>query len=145
MSLGGTTANAAMITDITVLAPDNTVGQAAERFSRGFQSDFPIMEGRRLVGLVTGEILLDTLHKKGPSEPVGDIMTRDFPTALEDTPLVEILGKMESSGTKVVPILKTGELRGLVTLEQIGRYNMMCSGYSCEFMEPRRSSTPSGT
>ena len=46
MSLGGTTANAAMITDITVLAPDNTVGQAAERFSRGFQSDFPIMEGR---------------------------------------------------------------------------------------------------
>jgi Zn-dependent protease/CBS domain-containing protein len=136
VSLGGALAKHAMITDIVVFSPDGTVGEAATRFAHGFQSDFPIVDDRRLVGLVTREVLVDTLHKQGPSIPVSEVMIRDFPTALEDTSLIEILEKIQTSTSKSVPIMKSGELTGLVTLEQIGRYNMLCSGYSCEFMQP---------
>jgi CBS domain-containing protein len=136
MSLGGSNARTAMIRDIDVLSPDTSVGEAATRFAHGFQADFPVLEGQRLVGLVTREILVDTLHRQGPQVQVSAIMIKDFPTAVEETPLIEILEKMEAGHSKAVPILRMGELRGMITLEQIGRYNMLCSGYSCEFMQP---------
>jgi len=120
------------------VSPGQTVGDAAERYAHSFQSDFPVMDGRRLLGLVTREILVETLHKQGPSAAVEEVMVRDFPTATEQTPLIEVLERMQSSERKVVPVIRAGELVGLLTLEQIGRYNMLCSGFSCEFLEPTK-------
>ncbi|HMK35825.1 MAG TPA: site-2 protease family protein [Desulfomonilaceae bacterium] len=133
VALGDATARDAMITSIAVLSPDEPVGHAAARLAHGFQSDFPVADDRRLVGLLTREALVQTLHKRGDSVPVADVMIRDFPTALEDSSLIEVLEKMQTSGSKTVPIMKSGEVTGLITLEHLGRYNMLCSGYSCEF------------
>lgn len=144
LSLGRATAESAMISDVITLTPGQTVGQAAERYAHGFQSDFPILDGRRLVGLVTRDLLIENLHKQGPGVLVDQVMTTDFPTAVPQTPLFEILEKMQATESKVVPILSAGELKGLVTLEQIGRYNMLCSGFSCEFLEAPRGSGSSG-
>ncbi|MBI4963830.1 MAG: site-2 protease family protein [Desulfomonile tiedjei] len=135
LSLGHATAQTAMIRDVVTLSQGQTVGEAAERYAHGFQSDFPVTEGHRVLGLVTRDILVETLHKQGPSVPVEEIMVKDFPVAAEQTPLIEILERMQSSEKKVVPVMRGGELVGLVTLEQIGRYNMLCSGFSCEFLE----------
>lgn len=139
VSLGGATAQAAMISDVHVLSPHQTVGEAAEQYCRSFQGDFPVLDGPRLVGLVTREILTESLHKKGPSVPVSEVMIKDFPTALEETSLIDILQKMQDSGSKAIPIMKAGKLKGLITLEQIGRYNMLCSGYSCDFRQANQS------
>jgi CBS domain-containing protein len=92
------------------------------------------MDGRRLVGLITRDAIVETLHKKGPTTLISESMIRDFPTASEQTPLTDILQKMQASGSKAIPIMNGADLKGLITLEQIGRYNMLCSGYSCEFM-----------
>jgi Zn-dependent protease/CBS domain-containing protein len=139
MSLGGVTAEAAMIKNVATLQPYQTVGQAAEIYMNSFQGDFPVMEGQVLVGLVTRDILVETIHKQGPMVQVSQVMKRDFPTATEATPLIDILKKMESGASKVVTILRGSELRGLITLEQIGRYNMLCVGYSCEFLHPSKT------
>jgi len=138
LSLGHATAETAMIRDVVTVSPGETVGDAAERYAHSLQSDFPVMEGRRLLGLITREILVETLHRQGPSTAVEDVMVKDFSTATEQTPLIEILEKMQSSANKVVPVVRAGELVGMVTLEQIGRYNMLCSGFSCEFLEPTK-------
>jgi len=137
-SLGGATAGTAMITNLITLSPDQTVGEAAERYCRSFQGDFPVLDGPRLVGLVTRESLVEVLHKQGPSVVLSDIMRRDFPTIGEQTPLLDVLQIMDKSGSKAAAVMSAGRLRGLITLEQIGRYNMLCSGYSCEFLEPSR-------
>ncbi|MDQ1285742.1 MAG: hypothetical protein QG663_1160 [Thermodesulfobacteriota bacterium] len=134
VALGGVAAEAAMISDIETLTPHQTVGDAAEHFCRSFQGDFPVMDGRRLVGLITRDAIVETLHKKGPTTLISESMIRDFPTASEQTPLTDILQKMQASGSKAIPIMNGADLKGLITLEQIGRYNMLCSGYSCEFM-----------
>ncbi|MBI5252212.1 MAG: CBS domain-containing protein, partial [Desulfomonile tiedjei] len=103
--------------------------------ARGFQADFPVVDDRRLVGLITRDALVSALHQSGPSALVSDSRVKDFSTAVEATPLTEVLQKMQDTGIKAVPILKGGELKGLITLEQIGKFNMLCSGYSCEFMQ----------
>ncbi len=139
LSLGGATAESAMITDLETLTPDQTIADAAELYFRSFQGDFPVMDGPRLMGLVTREILTETLHRKGPDVPVAEVMSKDFPTAVRDTPLTEVLQKIQSSGSRAVAIMKSGQLEGLITLEQIGRYNMICSGYSCEFRQTSKT------
>jgi len=139
LSLGNATAKAAMITELETLTPQHTIGQAAELYFRSFQSDFPVMDDRRLIGLLTREILTETLHKGGPSVQVAQVMSRHFPVALPETPLIDVLNKIQVSGSKAVPIMKSGRLEGLITLEQIGRYNMLCSGYSCQFPESART------
>jgi len=139
LSLGGATAQSAMITDLETLTPDQTISDAAELYFRSFQGDFPVVDERRLLGLITREILTETLHRKGPNVPVSQVMLRDFPTAVRDTPLIDVLQKIESSGNRAVAVMKSGQLEGLITLEQIGRYNMLCSGYSCEFPQSSKS------
>jgi Zn-dependent protease/CBS domain-containing protein len=134
LPLKGVAASSAMVSDIEVLSPHDTVGAVAEHYCRGFQEDFPVVDNRRLVGLITRDTLVNALHRKGPSVPVSEVMTRDFPTAAEDTPLIEILEKIQGSGSKAVPILRAGEIAGLITLEQVGRYSMLCAGYACDFM-----------
>ncbi len=134
LALGGAKARDAMITGLTTLTPDRTVGEAAGVYFHSFQGDFPVIDDRRLVGLVTKDILVEALHKIGPSAPVSRVMTRDFPTVTEETSLIDVLGKIQESGSKAIPVLKSGQLVGLITLEQLGRYNMVCSGYSCDFV-----------
>jgi signal-transduction protein with cAMP-binding, CBS, and nucleotidyltransferase domain len=68
------------------------------------------------------------------SSEMSQAMTSDFPTAAEETLLSDILEKIQASGSKAVPILRAGEICGLITLEQIGRYSMLCAGYACDFM-----------
>jgi Zn-dependent protease/predicted transcriptional regulator len=140
-ALRGATAQSAMNTDVRVLSPSGTVGDAAELYCHGFQADFPVMDDQRLVGLVTRETITETLHRRGPSVAVHEIMAKDFPTAMEQTPLNDVLEKIQNTGYKAVPVLKGPELKGLVTLEQIIRYNMLCTGYSCEFMQGEKPRT----
>jgi Zn-dependent protease/CBS domain-containing protein len=138
-ALRGATAQTAMSSDVAVLAPGQSVGDAAGLYCRGFQSDFPVMDGPRLVGLVTQDIVTQSLHLYGPTTRVQEVMARDFPTVLEHTPLTEVLEKINATGYQAIPVLRGPELRGLVTLGQILRFNMLCSGYSCEFMTPGKS------
>ena len=66
-ALRGATAQTAMITDVRSLSPAETVGDAAELYCHGFQTDFPIMDEHRLVGLVTRDAITEALHRRGPS------------------------------------------------------------------------------
>ncbi|MFH0822867.1 MAG: site-2 protease family protein [Pseudomonadota bacterium] len=138
LSLDGVNASSVMISDIQSVSPEQTVGEVMERFFRTYQGDFPVVADGWLVGLITRETLTEALHKTGHTVAVETIMARDFPTARETTPLMEILEIMNNAGSKVVAIVGDQRLKGLVTLEQIGRYNMVCSGYSCDFSQPGR-------
>ncbi len=143
-SLGGATAGTAMISDVEALAPRETVGHAAELYCRSFQQDFPVLEASKLVGLVTRELITETLHRRGPEVLVKEIMVTNFPVVSEQTPLMEVFQKIQATGLKVVPVLRGSELRGLITLEQIGRYHMLCSGYSCDFLQSTKPEQAAG-
>jgi Zn-dependent protease/CBS domain-containing protein len=134
-ALGGVNAGTAMISDVEALAPRETIGHAAELYCRSFQQDFPVTDGSKLIGLLTRELITETLHKSGPTAIVQDIMITRFPVVNEQTPLMEVFQKIQSTGLKAIPVLRGSDLRGLITLEQIGRFHMLCSGYSCDFLQ----------
>lgn len=125
-TLGESSVRMAMVTDVHTISPEQTVGQVLENICHGFQQDFPVMEGGELVGFLTKETLFSALHKHDKSTLVRDVMQKDFLSTTEDAPLSEIFKRMTAQKLSVIPVMRGKELRGLINLEQIGKYHMIC-------------------
>jgi len=125
-SLGKSSVRVAMITDVHTVSPDQTVGEVLENICHGFQQDFPVLEGGELVGILTKEDVFSALHKHEKSALVRDVMQTDFVTTTEDAPLSEIFKKMTARRLSVIPVMRGRKLQGLINLEQIGKYHMIC-------------------
>ena len=65
--------------------------------------------------LITGEETLAGDYVKSHARKVGDVMTYDVITAAPDTPLDQIATLMERNSIKRVPIVRDGQLVGIVS------------------------------
>jgi Zn-dependent protease/CBS domain-containing protein len=125
-TLGKSPVRLAMITDIHTISPDQTIGQVLESICHGFQQDFPVVENDVVVGLLTKEAIFSALHKHEKSALVKDVMQKDFLFTTEDASLSEIFKKMTAEKLSVIPVMRGNRLKGLINLEQIGKYHMIC-------------------
>jgi Zn-dependent protease/predicted transcriptional regulator len=116
----------AMLTDIHTVSPDETLGEVLERICHGLQQDFPVVERGEVVGILTKEIIFSALHKHEKDARVKEIMNKNFVTTTEDASLSDIFKQMTTSRLSVIPVMKNRELRGMINLEQIGKYHMIC-------------------
>ncbi len=65
--------------------------------------------------LMTGDQVLATDYIKANSKRVADVMTRNVITAEPDTPLSEIAVSLEQHRVKRLPILRNGQLVGIIS------------------------------
>jgi CBS domain-containing protein len=114
-----------MVTEFRTLAPDDPLGRAAEFIVAGFHQDFPVVDGGRVVGVLTRSDVVRGLSESGPMAPVGLAMRSDFSAADPREMLESVLPRLESSGARSVVVLRAGEVVGLVTTESIGEFVMM--------------------
>jgi Zn-dependent protease/predicted transcriptional regulator len=115
-----------MIRAPVTLRPDATLREAAALFCHSPQNDFAVVEDDRVVGVLGQGQLLKALHEKAPDTPVHDVMVTDFPRTVASELLAPLYRTMVEEGLSVVPVLHGGRLLGLVTLEQIGKYHLVC-------------------
>lgn len=125
-TLGKSRVKMAMLTDVQTISPHQTVGDVLENICHGFQQDFPVVEEGEVVGILTKETIFSTLHKHEKSTLVRDVMQKDFISTTEDAPLSDIFKKMTAEKLSVVPVMRGKELRGMINIEQIGKYHMIC-------------------
>ena len=64
---------------------------------------------------MTAEEILAAEYVKAHGRKVADVMTRDVITATADTPLHEIAALLEKNSIKRVPVVKNGQLVGIVS------------------------------
>jgi IMP dehydrogenase len=109
-----------VIIDPVTLSPNELVKNARELMAEQNVSGIPIVEGRKLVGILTRR---DLKFLKDESVKVGDIMTKDnLVTGPEGTTLElaqEILKKHKVE--KLLLVNSKGELAGLITMRDIDR------------------------
>lgn len=67
-------------------------------------------------------------HDGRPARKVADVMTRDVITASEDTPIAQIAHLMKGRNIKRIPILRKGEIVGIVSRVDILRGLISLSG-----------------
>lgn len=125
-TLGKSPVRLAMITDIHAISPDQTIGEVLETVCHGFQQDFPVVEEGEVVGLLTKEAIFSALHKHEKSALVRDVMQKDFVSTTEDASLSDIFKKMTTEKLSAIPVMKGKQLLGMINLEQIGKYHMIC-------------------
>jgi Zn-dependent protease/CBS domain-containing protein len=126
-SLSGVTVSQAMLTQFNVLWPAQTLGEVAGLVLAGSQSDFPVVESDRVVGLLTRTDLIAGLSQHGSGAPVHAVMRRQFPELSPTDPLEIALQRERPPDLPILPVTQNGLLIGLLTIENVGEFLMIRS------------------
>ena len=123
-SLGGIPVRRAMVTDFQTLTPDDPVNRAVDLIIAGSQTDFPVIDGESVVGVVTRSDILAALSAQ-KSATVAQIMRRDIQLAEANEMLEPAFTRLQTCGCHTMPVLHGSQLVGLLTLENIGEFLMI--------------------
>jgi stage IV sporulation protein FB len=122
----GVPVNAAMMTQFATLAPHEHIDHAIDTLLRTSQSEFPVVEDGRLVGLLGRNDMIKALKEFGPQAVIADVMKRDIPTISVRGRLEDAFRLLQEKSVPAVGVVDAGGLlAGLVTSETIGEMLMV--------------------
>jgi Zn-dependent protease len=121
-ALGGIPVEHAMITDFRTVTPADTLAHATDLMLAGAQQDFPVVDGDRLVGMLTRANLLGALSRLPRESPVRDVMRDDVPTADASEMIEFAFQRLQGCHCHTMPVLRHGRLVGLLTMENVGEF-----------------------
>ena len=104
-----------MSSPVIGVRPDAPVREVAGLLFERSISAVPVLEGERLVGLVSEADVLRRRHLGVRAHRARDIMTREVETVAPDTPVEEIAALLEERGIKRVPVVQEGRVVGIVS------------------------------
>ena len=110
------------ITQFQTLAPEDSLGRAVDLLLAGAQQDFPVVRDRAVVGILTRADLLAALARQEQAAPVASVMRRDFDVAESSEMVDAVLQRLQERDCHTVPVLRHGELVGLVTMDNVGEF-----------------------
>jgi Zn-dependent protease/predicted transcriptional regulator len=126
-TLGGIPVNQAMLTSYETVSPRDSLARIAQLILAGSQHDFPVVDGGRVVGVVTRDDFMMALTQNGQNGLVSSIMRGNLPE-IDSYEMVEMaLLRFQESGVPVLPVTHAGQLVGIVTPENITEYLMIRS------------------
>jgi len=100
---------------------DTPLSAVLELVFRSHQEDFPVVDGKKLVGLLTRSDLVNVLHREGVKTTAEDAMRKQFPTARTTDRLTAVYKKFEQYGIKAMPVVDKEKLVGIITLGDLSR------------------------
>ena len=124
-ALGGIPVAKVMLTDFQVLTPRDTIGRAAELILSGSQTDFPVLEGNAIMGVLTRNDILAALSGQGKDVLVAGIMRREIQTVDANEMLEPAFARLQACNCHTMPVISRGQLVGLLTSENIGEFLMI--------------------
>jgi Zn-dependent protease/CBS domain-containing protein len=121
-ALSGIPVARAMLTDFRTLMPQDALRRAVELLLSGSQHDFPVLDGERVVGVLTRADLLVALAQRDQDSRVEDVMRREFETVDAAEMLETAFRRFQNRHCETLPILRAGALVGLVSLDNVGEF-----------------------
>jgi Zn-dependent protease len=124
-AVAGLTARNAMITRYETIAPQESLGRAAELLLSGHQQDFPVVDAwGRVAGLLPrGKLLAAIATPGGRERAVLEVMDREAQTVPVDLPLEAVLRYLQSRPQQAILVLGqeggTPALVGMITLDNV--------------------------
>jgi IMP dehydrogenase len=105
------------IVDPITIHPSATIGEAQALMRRHEISGIPVVEGDRLVGILTHR---DLRFEEGTERPLRDVMTQDVITAPEGITPEESKVLLQKHRIEKLPVVDVhGRLKGLITIKDI--------------------------
>jgi Zn-dependent protease/CBS domain-containing protein len=106
---------------------NESLRQAIELTLNTFQSDFPVCDGERLVGLLTHTRLVEALDKYGPDIPIRQVMLTNIEPVTTTDELIDVQRRLVDSKVDALPVEKDGRFMGLITSRDLNEIVRMIS------------------
>lgn len=119
-AIQGLPVEAAMITDVRTVSPGDRLHDAVTLVLAGFQQDFPVVDGGRVVGVLTSGAILRALSERGADATVESAMERRFVTADPSEELAQACQRLRECECRTLPVLRAGRLVGVLTMDNVG-------------------------
>jgi tRNA nucleotidyltransferase (CCA-adding enzyme) len=100
---------------VHTLSPNLTITEANARMRRYGHEGFPVVEGGRLVGLLTRSEIDRALHHSLGSAPVRSYMRAGAVSVSPHDPVSKVQAIMMEHGLGQVPVVSNGQVLGIVT------------------------------
>ncbi len=118
-AMGNVPVGSAMITDLRHLSPGDPLSRAIELVLAGSQQDFPVVDGQRIVGILTRNELILALAQYGQAKPVGEVMLMTFESADIADSLQSAYERLQTGNVPALPVTRNGRLAGMITAENV--------------------------
>jgi Zn-dependent protease/predicted transcriptional regulator len=130
LALQGVSVREAMLTEYHTLAPDDTLGHAADLLLAGSQPDFPVLSDGQPVGVLARADLLAGLAKSGRTARVSEFQGSNLDTVAANEPLLPVMNRLRTGAAPCLQVIEAGQPVGLLTLDNIGDYLMVRAALS---------------
>ncbi len=116
----------AMTTDFRSLQSNESLSSVLERFSHGYQEDFPVIGDSGIEGILSRDRILASIHSKGLDTPVCEVMDKTFISVAPAMSLDEVYKKLSSDQKTAAAVVDAqGKIHGIISLDGISRYFMI--------------------
>lgn len=113
--------------EVWTIAPDVTVFEAIQLMSEKNVGALPVVEGGKLVGIISERDYMSKVALKGRSSketPVRDIMTAEVVTAGPDDSVSKCMEIITEHRVRHLPVIEDGELLGIVSIGDLVRWTI---------------------
>lgn len=102
--------------DVIIVRPEDTMSKLRETFRKFRISGTPVINGDKLVGIISIEDLIRWLSDGGKDYTVADRMTRNPQCVYANQPLVHVIKLLDETGFGRIPVLNNNDkLVGIIT------------------------------
>jgi Zn-dependent protease/CBS domain-containing protein len=108
-----------VMTQYTLLSPNDTLNQAAKVLLDGQEKEFLVSNGESVQGILTRSNIIKGLSELGKEAPVSRVMRKDFIALQPEMKLQEVYQKMLTNDCSVGPVYQGSRLIGVLDRENI--------------------------
>ncbi|MDJ0804442.1 MAG: site-2 protease family protein [Desulfobacterales bacterium] len=121
-AIGGIPVQQAMISDFRTLNINDSLDRAVTLTLSGSQKDFPVVDGGRLVGILTQTDLLKALAEKDKHPTVATTIQTAYAEVDGGEMLESAFSKLRDCNCHTLPVMQADNVVGLVTMDNLGEY-----------------------
>jgi Zn-dependent protease/CBS domain-containing protein len=107
-----------MLTDFATLSPADTLEDALDKAVHSLQDDFPVVRGSDMVGVISKQRILESLHAEGNGY-VQAVMNKIFDVSVRHDSLGSAFRKLTARSSSIIPVVEDQRLVGIVTLQNL--------------------------
>lgn len=112
----------AMMTDITVFSPEDTLQDVVDTILSGTERDFIVADNNEVKGILLQSDLMQVIRSKNTGIKVEDIMRKNFKALNANSELTEIYRTVHSTDKQFFPVYENGQLAGAIDMNNINEF-----------------------
>ncbi|NBC26942.1 MAG: site-2 protease family protein [Bacteroidetes bacterium] len=120
--LDGNTVRDAMITEFSILDPEDRLTAATDKILAGTEQNFIVASSGNIRGILYVEDLAAALRQFDQEVRIEDVMDTDFTILQADEPLKNGYTKLQSGSKSIFPVEDDGEIVGILDMNNINEF-----------------------